>query len=112
MTDWAGRMTPAECAVRDHYRAVAMLADVVDFVTREGGGVSAYTVACEMGWVESDPITELRLVYEVVLDLVGRGELRYVEHLLYPPENATVRILREVGWRGEVRVNGEPVDLG
>lgn len=57
-------------------------------------------------------VTYHLLVGDDVTTEYDHRELRYVEHLLYPPENATVRILREVGWRGEVRVNGEPVDLG
>lgn len=92
MTDeaeWAWMEGLSDCQRSDlnQYRAMSMRTDIPNFVRGEGGGVTPYTVACEMGWVEHEQgsCSELQLVYEVILDLVAGGDLVYRDHLLYPP---------------------------
>lgn len=69
-------MSPEE----EHREWMSMRSSIPEFVRGEDG-VTAYTVACEMGWCDAGA-EELQLVYEVLLELVVEGVLTYREHLL------------------------------
>lgn len=74
-----------------HYRVVSMRDDIPEFVGTDPGGITPWTVACEMGWLENDPqaVFELSLVYQVILELVSEGVLAYRGGLLRTPSGGT-----------------------
>lgn len=84
--EWMRGLSPSAQKGLAEYRIMCMRGDILAFVGRDPGGITPYTVTCEMGWVmtdDMDAVNELHTIYGVILELVQAGKLVFRDGLLH-----------------------------